>query len=164
MSRSWSPRRRGARSISPPPTPGICTFKRAFTPRPRTRTKRLIPADMVDFLARWPVAREAAETALSFDGRAAHARQCCLCRSAPRSLRAQGEYRLRIPLRPRRTQRLSRLRGAQEEIDGTQGPGRCRILVSHADLHQPQYLRSADPGRGYHLALIIRRSLISNSS
>jgi 2-keto-4-pentenoate hydratase/2-oxohepta-3-ene-1,7-dioic acid hydratase in catechol pathway len=59
----------------------------------------IIPADMTEFLSRWPVGRTAAEAALAFaDRQAADA-------VGPFGARigyASAEYRLRIPLRPRR--------------------------------------------------------------
>lgn len=64
-----------------------------------TLAEALIPADMVDFLARWPVAREAAEAALSF---AAAQPQDAVSPLGARISYARDEYRLRIPLRPRR--------------------------------------------------------------
>ena len=59
----------------------------------------LIPADMVDFLSRWPVAREAAQSALSF---AAAQPQDAVSPLGARLSYGRDEYRLRIPLRPRR--------------------------------------------------------------
>lgn len=58
-----------------------------------------IPSDMVEFLARWPLALDVARDALSFAiGQPADA-------ASPSGARIRyrgGEYRLRIPLRPRR--------------------------------------------------------------
>ena len=58
-----------------------------------------IPPDMVEFLARWPVAFDVAREALSFAlGQPAGA----VSPAGARIRYGAGEYRLRIPLRPRR--------------------------------------------------------------
>jgi 2-keto-4-pentenoate hydratase/2-oxohepta-3-ene-1,7-dioic acid hydratase in catechol pathway len=65
----------------------------------RELAEAIIPADMTKFLSRWPLAREAAELALAFAARHPHNA------SSPfggRLWYAPGEYRLRIPIRPRR--------------------------------------------------------------
>jgi 2-keto-4-pentenoate hydratase/2-oxohepta-3-ene-1,7-dioic acid hydratase in catechol pathway len=59
----------------------------------------LIPSDMVEFLSRWPVAREAALAALTI---AADNPLDARSPSGARLSYGSGEYRLRIPLRPRR--------------------------------------------------------------
>lgn len=59
----------------------------------------VIPSDMVAFLARWPVGREAAEAALAY---AADKPADATAPSGARLSYGAGEYRLRIPLRPRR--------------------------------------------------------------
>lgn len=59
----------------------------------------LIPSDMVEFLERWPVAFDAAKEALSFAlGQPSDA----ISPTGARIRFGAGEYRLRIPLRPRR--------------------------------------------------------------
>jgi 2-keto-4-pentenoate hydratase/2-oxohepta-3-ene-1,7-dioic acid hydratase in catechol pathway len=54
-----------------------------------------IPESMADFLARWPHSREAAEQALASDMPSAN-------RYGARTSYGEGEYTLRIPLKPRR--------------------------------------------------------------
>jgi 2-keto-4-pentenoate hydratase/2-oxohepta-3-ene-1,7-dioic acid hydratase in catechol pathway len=59
----------------------------------------IIPPDMVEFLSRWPMAREAAETAFSFvRNRATGA----ISPLGAKIFYGPGEYRLLAPLRPRR--------------------------------------------------------------
>jgi 2-keto-4-pentenoate hydratase/2-oxohepta-3-ene-1,7-dioic acid hydratase in catechol pathway len=57
-----------------------------------------IPSDMTQFLARWPVARDAAEGAISF----ARGREDAISPQGARIRYQEGEYRLCIALRPRR--------------------------------------------------------------
>ena len=64
-----------------------------------TLASEIIPTDMVQFLSRWPVAREAAETAFSFVRD--RARQA-LSPSGAKIFYEPGECRLLAPLRPRR--------------------------------------------------------------
>lgn len=61
--------------------------------------KAVLPADMVEFLARWPVALDAAKEALSF---AIAQPNDATSHSGARLRYRSGEYRLRIPLKPRR--------------------------------------------------------------
>ena len=66
----------------------------------------IIPPDMVQFLSRWPIAREAAETAFSFiRDKATQA----LSPSGAKIFYGPGECRLLAPLRPRTYQGLSGL-------------------------------------------------------
>lgn len=65
----------------------------------RALAEATIPADMVEVLARWPVAREAAEAALAF---AAKRPADAVSPLGARVTYAAGDYALRIPLRPRR--------------------------------------------------------------
>ena len=58
-----------------------------------------IPPDMTDFLARWPVSRIAAEDSLSF---AASLPADAVSPSGARVSYGAGEFRLRIPIKPRR--------------------------------------------------------------
>ena len=60
----------------------------------------IIPPDMMEFLARWPVAREAAKTGLSFSR--PRSRRMRVSPLGARITYGRDEYRLRIPLRPRR--------------------------------------------------------------
>lgn len=59
----------------------------------------IIPADMTEFMARWPMAREAAELALKV---AAEFADGATNSFAARVSYGRNEYRLRIPIRPRR--------------------------------------------------------------
>jgi 2-keto-4-pentenoate hydratase/2-oxohepta-3-ene-1,7-dioic acid hydratase in catechol pathway len=59
----------------------------------------IIPPDMVQYLSRWPVSRDAAETALSFAGSKPHD---AISPMGARIVYAQSEFRLCAPLRPRR--------------------------------------------------------------
>lgn len=65
----------------------------------RELAEAVIPADMVAFLERWPVAREAADAALAF---VANQPAAVLSPLGAQISYGAGEYWLRIPLRPRR--------------------------------------------------------------
>lgn len=65
----------------------------------RELAESIIPVDMIDFLSHWPVAREAAEVALKL-GQTSHAQ--AVTSLGARVSYGTGEYRLRIPIRPRR--------------------------------------------------------------
>ncbi|HWV54631.1 fumarylacetoacetate hydrolase family protein [Pseudorhodoplanes sp.] len=59
----------------------------------------IIPPDMAEFLSRWPMSREAAETALSFADDLDHE---AVSSFGARAIYRVSEYRLCTPLRPRR--------------------------------------------------------------
>jgi 2-keto-4-pentenoate hydratase/2-oxohepta-3-ene-1,7-dioic acid hydratase in catechol pathway len=65
----------------------------------REVAQAIIPVDMVDFLSRWPLAQEAAQRALTAAGEFAPE---ATTSSGTRVSYGKGEYRLQIPIRPRR--------------------------------------------------------------
>jgi len=65
----------------------------------RELAEATIPPDMTEFLARWPVAKDIAEDLIAFSGQ--HPQDACSPFGA-RIAYGPGEYRLRIPLKPRR--------------------------------------------------------------
>src|SRR3954447_9700819 len=65
----------------------------------RKLSEAIIPPDMTEFLSRWPLAREAAEQALAFGSKLQREAVSPL---GTRVAYGTNEYRLCIPLRPRR--------------------------------------------------------------